>query len=233
MSKRALFIPARLSLMKLRVGFLLLGSVLIGALFVLSLLVEQRLADARRDRETMVASRVFDELEREVSAFLEEESERNSYGELANTDPQSWAPFVVGYFKRNQFQVDHVAADGAASENHRRMLWAIAEVATSLDPAEQAGRVPNGGTTIAPREGSRGNLAREAVSPSDRSQTGAIDPFGIQPAPVALPQQQKKEASGSEIIESLNRAPVRRKAPSAPTNKDARQDPFGDYAEKY
>ncbi len=231
MKKRSLGVPSQLSLVKLRVSFVLLGAALLGALLVLSLLVQSRLEEASRDREGMVASRVFDELEREVSTFLDEENERPAYGDLANTDPQTWAPFVVGYFKRNRFQLDHVAADGATSENHRRILWAIHQA--DFDMKTDALGIP----ALRNSSSSESEQERDLHAKSNALKTRGGQPEEVanqRVAPaIAPPQVQKKEASGTEIIESLNRAPARRKQQSAPVSKDSGADQFSDYAERF
>ena len=172
MNKRALGVPTQLSLFKLRVSFLLLGAALLGALLVLSLLMQSRLEEASRDREGMVASRVFDELEREVSTFLDEENERPVYGNLANTDPQTWAPFVVGYFKRNRFQLDHVAADGATSENHRRILWAIREAGPDMKADAQGDPSFQNSSSIADGGGQERDVPEVERAPDSRRATG-------------------------------------------------------------
>lgn len=232
MRKRALAVPAQLSLVQVRVGFLLLGVALLTSLLVLSLLAARRLEEASRDREAMVASRVFDELEREVSTFLDEESERPPYQNLANTDPQAWAPFVVGYFKQNGLQVDHVAADGATSENHRRILWAIAEAAPTTSAGTQNNSdLPAGGGPRGENEQGLDVGFNSKVPPVPKVAPGERPVAGS--APAFAPPEQKKEASGSEIIESLNRAPVRRKQGAAPADKNAEVDQFSDYAERF
>ena len=233
MKKRALGVPTQLSLVKLRVSFLVLGAVLLGALLVLSLLVQSRLEEASRDREGMVASRVFDELEREVSTFLDEENERPTYRNLANTDPQAWAPFVVGYFKQNRFQIDHVAADGETSENHRRMLWAISEAGPAMNEDAQGAPLLRNSNSVTNEGGQESVVPEKLNAPPTRERPpGELVNQRVAPAPT-LPQVQKKEASGTEIIESLNRAPARRKQQPAPVSKDSEEDQFSDYAERF
>jgi hypothetical protein len=88
----------QLSLTRLRLAFLALGALLSGALglFVSSAL--ERLARQRELRHRVVAERIFDELERELTAHLVLESERPSSAYDEDTSPEAWAPFVVGYF---------------------------------------------------------------------------------------------------------------------------------------
>ena len=86
-------------LMRLRLAFLGLGAVLLVPFGFLLDAVESRVEAQRQLRHEVVAERIFDELERELTAVLEGESARPSsaYDEVTRTD--SWAPFVLGYFK--------------------------------------------------------------------------------------------------------------------------------------
>ena len=95
----------KVSRSRLRIAFIAVGTLLLGALGFLAHLASERLEEARADREHMVASRVFDEMEREVSAFLESEADRPPYSDLQATNPENWAPFVVGYFARARTDV--------------------------------------------------------------------------------------------------------------------------------
>src|SRR6478609_11051406 len=121
-SKRTAF--RQWSLQQLRWAFMSLGVILIGAVLSLTYAMHKRLIAAERDREEMVALRVFDELEREINAFLETENQREPYQSLEHTNPELWAPFMVGYFKLNA-EEEFIAADGPTSENRRRMTWSL------------------------------------------------------------------------------------------------------------
>ena len=88
-------------LTRLRLAFVALGAVLLAPLGFLLNAVDDRIQAQRRLRHEVVAERIFDELERELTAVLETESTRPSaaYGEP--TRVEAWAPFVLGYFKLN------------------------------------------------------------------------------------------------------------------------------------
>lgn len=87
------------SITRLRLGFLTLGAALLLPLFLLLLTVEQRLEAQRKLRHEVVAERIFDELERELTALLDRESARSSADyDAGDTQASSWAPFVLGYF---------------------------------------------------------------------------------------------------------------------------------------
>ena len=249
---------AQISGPKLKVAFVSLGAFLLSGLVFLSLMIEARLEEARRDREEMVAGRVFDELEREVSAFLDSEAARPAYGDLDNTDPRSWAPFVVGYFREGNLQDGQrsrqlVAADGPTSENKRRTQWAMEQVldaplAGPLKEQKEAedaldelsekslkksaeGAAQGSGSLSTPS----GNLKpRPAPSPAPtlRTQQSTTKVMAKPPAPA---EKASKKASGASIIGKLNRAPARRKPQrkSPQKKKRAPQDQFSDYAEKF
>lgn len=222
-------ITPRLSLNQLRIFFFVTGCVVVGAVLSLSYVIHKKMAEAARDREEMIASRVFDELEREISAFLDGENARAHYQDLNQTDPELWAPFVVGYFRddqafeRSTTQKQLVAADGATSENKRRIAWAIEGLNERLK-REQVALPPSNNGRLTQVAADEGPTVRAIVAPENTEK---------EKRPSVVPQG---TAPGSKIIESLNRAPERRKqqqaTPSRPTAPKS-TDPFNDYAERY
>jgi hypothetical protein len=197
-------------------------------------IAKQRLEEARKEREAMVASRIFDEMEREVSAFLELENDRPPYALLGETDPETWAPFVVGYFSGARSDSPKyariVAAEGNTSENKRRLNWALEKAKNEFHSSGGQIEAP---PSLAPREPS---LTPSAVPqllkapPQNELQTqrGAVLTEERAPAPPAT-----KPSSDREIIESLNRAPERRKSKSSAPAESKADDPFGDYLRSY
>src|SRR5512138_153681 len=87
---------SRLSL--LRLTFVGLGALLLAPLGVLKHAVDMRIARQTKLRHEVVAERIFDEFERELTRVIERESARPSSAYDSPTDPSSWAPFIVGYF---------------------------------------------------------------------------------------------------------------------------------------
>lgn len=85
-------------LTRLRLAFAALGVVLLTPLGFLLHSVNERIEAERRLRHQVVAERIFDELERELTTFLETEAERAAfkYARAKPSDP--WASSVVGYF---------------------------------------------------------------------------------------------------------------------------------------
>lgn len=226
--KNMMRVGRTVSLARLRAAFLSLGVLLVGGLVFLSYAVEKRLAETRREREEMVAARVFDEMEREISAFLEGEGERPHYLDLQDTNPEAWAPFVVGYFAGAQPpQIEAtrvVAAEGRVSENRRRVYWALREAGSSLGD-EQSLRVPTSQAPGQAREEAGGGLPQPA--------TPAPRPAPISPKKeIVAPPLQQKSTNEAEIIQQLNRAPERRKSKSG-QQQDAETDPFSDYSESF
>lgn len=96
------------SLTRLRAGFLLLAA----ALLFLLRSVEARLEALRRLRHEIVAERILDEMERELTELLAREGERpTSAYDATSTRVETWAPFVVGYFRRDEQQLHVIARE--------------------------------------------------------------------------------------------------------------------------
>ncbi|HTU58807.1 MAG TPA: hypothetical protein VMF89_10245, partial [Polyangiales bacterium] len=90
------------ALTRLRIAFLLLGAALLVPLALLLRSVDSRLEAQRRLRHELVAERIFDEMEGELTALLSREEARPSDAYVgAGTRVENWAPFVVGYFTRD------------------------------------------------------------------------------------------------------------------------------------
>lgn len=226
----------KLSRTRLRLAFVGLGVLLLSTLGVLSSMAHQRLEEAQREREEMVASRIFDEMEREISAFLDLESDRPPYTSLGRTNPETWAPFVVGYFSgAHPSQTSFarvVVAEGKTSEHQRRMIWALerasetwtSSTAGQSSPVENRNQPPQTLTYEPARELTRNALTEKTPAPQ------AKDVLLEKQTP---PQSEGKPSSDREIIESLNRAPERRKTRSVAPSKAEASDPFSDYSRAY
>lgn len=249
-SRPALF--KKLSRARLRWAFVGLGVVLLSALLALSTLAHQRLKEAQREREEMVASRIFDEMEREISAFLDLETDRPPYLSLARTNPETWAPFVVGYFSGAEPSgpafARVVVAEGKTSEHRRRMTWALERASEAWTASGAAGPASPGDSPPANEhkgyqidEASKALLQNAPLNEEKRLEEPA------RPAPppkrakeVLLEKRapspsEAKPSSDREIIDSLNRAPERRKSrASTPSKAEAEaSDPFSDYSRAY
>jgi hypothetical protein len=117
----------QLSLRRVRIAFAACTSLLLLGTWALLNSALQRLEHERRLRHEVVAERVFDELERELSAYLERESARPSAVYEASSDVESWAPFVIGYFTVDD-AYHLVSREQLAPERARRIESALAQV---------------------------------------------------------------------------------------------------------
>jgi len=124
------------TLSKLRLGFIALGAALL--LTVLGLLhsAVSRLERQSRLRHQMVAERVFDEAEREISSLLQHEAERPSAAyDAIDTDPHRWSRFIVGYYRRDPTL--HVVAEQKLTAAR---LTRIRSSVSCVQPALEAAR---------------------------------------------------------------------------------------------
>jgi hypothetical protein len=112
------------SLARLRWAFCALGAGLLIAVALLLHSALARLDEQRLIRHRMVAERVFDEVERELSSLLQLEAKRPSEAyDAQDTDPDNWAPFVVGYYRREP-ELSIVAEAALAPERSARACGA-------------------------------------------------------------------------------------------------------------
>jgi signal transduction histidine kinase len=130
------------SLAPLRWAFLALGAALLMAVGLPLHSALSRLDEQRLIRHRMVAERVFDEAEREVSSVLQLEAKRPSDAyDAQDTDPDNWAPFVVGYYRREP-ELHIVAEDALPEERSARVRAAVASVRAVLDAAPVSAASP-------------------------------------------------------------------------------------------
>lgn len=224
-----------LSLRRLRLAFVGLGVTLLAILGALAGIAEERLKDAQKEREEMVSSRIFDEMEREISAFLDLENDRPNYTELGQTNPETWAPFVVGYFSGaragSPSSAQIVVAERNSAEDQRRISWALTRASdnfgASIDPSPPAPQ--RAAPSAPPRALPLPSLPQNTLdpAPAGRAEEGSVK-NEVAPSPPA-----SKPSSDREIIESLNRAPERRKTKSSSQSNSGAEDPFSDYSRSY
>jgi hypothetical protein len=134
---------ARLSrLGLLRVTFLALGVLLLLPLYLLRVAFDERIAAQARLRHEVVAERIFDEFERELTRVIERETARPSSAYDSPTDPASWAPFIVGYFTANQQGTRFAPRDAAAAKRRGAVearLKELTNAPTTTPAAPQLG----------------------------------------------------------------------------------------------
>jgi hypothetical protein len=189
------------ALKRLRIGFLLLGALLLAPLFFVLRAAEARLEQQRRLRHEIVAERIFDEMERELGALLESERSRRSGSyDAASTRVGSWAPFVVGYFTGNRASTRLAAADQLTPARAQRVeralatFWQSSQVPLRAKASRQAGAIP--------------------LEPQAPEESAHERP----PAPAAPHQE--------DVLRQLNRAGKRGYEPSKQRTDQSQQDPL-------
>lgn len=133
------------SLTRLRLRFVALGALLLTPLGFLLDAVDERVEAQRRLRHEVVAERIFDELERELTALLDAESARPSAAYDEPTQVEAWAPFVVGYFKLGAEGVELLARDQLDAARSARLTAALGTLADAKGqpPAPSAAPEPS------------------------------------------------------------------------------------------
>ncbi len=191
-------------LTRLRLGFLALALVFLAPLGWLLHSSHLRLEEQRRLRHEVVAERIFDELERELTAVLSAEQERSSQDYDGFTDPVTWAPFIVGYFTTSDRGSRVVAQERLPEERRRRVQAALAQLESSL-PAPPA-----------------------SPAPIDRVQEpDPLGPVAPEPKPPANSVRPKAARTGSAVLRQLNRGNEQRQRLAPESQR--RNDPMNDY----
>jgi hypothetical protein len=219
------------TLTRLRLGFLLLGAALLAPLFVLLRSVESRLEAQRHLRHEIVAERIFDEMERELTALLAREGERPSDAyDVTQTRVETWAPFVVGYFTRDAAGLRVIARDQLTPERAARVERAVER---TLPPT--AATKP-GLDTALERRRSAGELEPAQSREHIREKKAVLHPPATRAAEGAGTQPKRPLAQKSlpeAVLRQLNRAADERdpqsKTRSAPTpidSLDSAEDPL-------
>jgi len=133
-------------LLKLRLAFTGLGAALLLAVFGLLDSALSRLEEQRLFRHRMVAERVFDEAERELSSLLQHEAERpDAAYDAVETDPGRWGRFVIGYYRREP--AVQVVAEGRLDQTRANQ---IRSAVSAAQPQLDAGDPTHGGTRALP-----------------------------------------------------------------------------------
>jgi hypothetical protein len=195
-------------LTRLRLGFLVLGALLLGPLGLLWSTANQRLETQRRLRHEVVGERIFDELERELTDLLDREARRPSLAYDTPTRPDAWAPFVVGYFTAGRAEPEILAQSELAPERRQRMAWAIAQWQKRFGTT---GPVPERSLETRPE----GAKAERAVLPAPPAPAPAVSPKSA-----SAVERPSVPRTSPDILRQLNRAgEVRQqRAPAASKN---------------
>ena len=116
------------ALNRLRLAFSGIGALLLLPLALLAHSVNERLEAQRRLRHEVVAERIFDELERELTAVLSREFARPSSAyDAASIDPGVPSPYVIGYFTSSEGRRRVLGAREPGGDREPRASWALDE----------------------------------------------------------------------------------------------------------
>ena len=175
------------ALNRLRLAFCSIGALLLGPLGLLAHSVNERLEAQRRLRHEVVADRIFDELERELTTVLSQEFARPSSAyDAASIDDGAAVPYVLRYFTNADGRRNILGGQKPDDERERRAVWALDE----WERRERAGA--GAAPTPTPSE--------DAMEPAQRKSIAPGAPAApVQPAP-ASPR------SSPEILKKLNRS---------------------------
>jgi hypothetical protein len=188
------------TLTRLRVAFVALGVALLLPLALLVRAASARLEEQRRLKHEVVAERIFDEMERELAALLERERARSSDAYAAtNTRPETWAPFVVGYFVSDRGGARVTAGDLLTAQRAAAVSSAAQLAWQAWSPAHEA--PASGADSLA-----QGEVAAPAAKSNDEL---LLNPYS------------KQEA----VLRKLNRsAQPKRRAPAPDKDKGKKID---------
>lgn len=107
------------SLNRLRLAFIAIGVVLLAPLGWLLWSFDQRLEAQRRLRHEVVAERIFDEVERELIRFLNEEAQRPNEAFRNGIALDAAAPYVLGYYVKGSSGTRDATIGGSADKWRR------------------------------------------------------------------------------------------------------------------
>lgn len=204
----------RRALTRLRIAFLLLGAALLLPLALLLRSVDERLEAQRRLRHQLVAERIFDEMERELTSLLQRENARPSaaYAD-SGTRVQNWAPFVVGYFTRDAHSAQIIAKDQLPPERRERLEAALNIGKGLLRPAAASA------SESAPSEAQRHGLGADAIELDEAApvpSTGTAAPASAAPQPAQRERAPQRGGSALryEAGKSIAPAPAAARGPA-------------------
>jgi hypothetical protein len=174
------------ALNRLRLAFCGIGALLLVPLGLLAHSVNERLEAQRRLRHEVVAERIFDELERELTVVLSQEFARPSSAyDAASMDAAGVAPYVLGYFTKVDGRTNLLGGQKPDEEREQRTRWA-------LEQWERRGREG----TSAPAPAVPAPTKETAPSAPEKGNGPASPASPVQPAPRSSP----------EILRKLNRS---------------------------
>lgn len=217
----------RRALTRLRIGFILVGGLLLLPLWLLLREAEARFEEQRRLRHEIVAERIFDEMERELTALLQTERARPSGAyDAPRTRVTAWSPFVVGYFTRDPDGVHLPARSQLGPERAGRVRQAVQGVFARKHGPAHIGR-----------GASRAAETRSLISPPATASVRAQEAPAprLSPAPPPAPKEAeraapikprpRKAARQETVLRQLNRGALKRDALEETRKRSAAERP--------
>jgi hypothetical protein len=234
------------TLTRLRLAFVALGVVLLLPLALLVRSAAERLEEQRKLKHEVVAERIFDEMERELVALLERERARSSDAYAAtNTRPETWAPFMVGYFVHDGAGARVTAADLLSDEREQAVASAAQLAWAQWEPGNRAPAVAGKLAWAQWEPGNHAPAVAGTAASSDRMLTPSQERTSgaNEAAKRAIGAESKKKggkagdddellllnpySNQEAVLRKLNRAQTKNRAPSKDDVQE-RDDKGGD-----
>jgi hypothetical protein len=185
------------ALTRLRLSFLALGVLVLGPLCWVLASVEARLDAQRRLRHEVVADRIFDELERELTSVLAKSAQQPRLLSGRAPPVESWPPFVVGYINRTNRGNQLFTRTPHDPSGAARLHLAVNGIVTKVGPLALPALSPDTLGLAAPKA--------DAMPVPPSGTVSHIDSFsGPEPAPAA--RMKPGVASQLDVLKNLNRA---------------------------
>jgi len=216
------------TLTRMRLAFVALGVALLLPLALLVRSASARLEEQRKLKHEVVAERIFDEMERELVALLERERARSSDAYAAtNTRPETWAPFVVGYFVHDAAGA-RVTAGELLTDEREQSVAAAAQLAWGKSVSANRAPAAAGMDALldemlgpSPAQRSRANEVPErepdAKPRAAKGGKATVDDDRLEPEP-----------SQETVLRKLNRAQIKRRARVPKDDADKSSSKIGD-----
>lgn len=179
----------------LRLTFVALGVLLLLPLYVLKGAIDSRIATQARLRHEVVAERIFDEFERELTRVIEREAARPSSAYDAPTDPAAWAPFVVGYYVVNDREPRFSVRDRANVKNRATIDARLG--ALQLGQATVLDAVPE--QAVGEKDSVKSVVAPTSKSPPSRSSPDVLRKLNVGSQQRSVPQKKARQMKSDPL----------------------------------
>jgi hypothetical protein len=166
--------------------------------------VEARLDAQRRLRHEVVADRIFDELERELTSVLAQSSQQARLAPGQRPAAESWPPFVVGYVQRTKDGNQLFTRSGSGASDADRLRLAADGIVAKVGPVVTPPLAPGGLGAAAPSAIAEPVPIMRAAPGSFMSAPRPANFNG--PGPASAAKIRPGQASQSDVLNKLNRA---------------------------